>query len=193
MSQCAGSYVGVDVSRTAVESARSRGLSARVINDASEVPFAEGSFDSVVCIEVLEHLFAPLLALREAHRVLAPGGVLIVTVPNAAFWRTRLDLAVLGRWNARGDNLSVAEPWRDPHIRFFTRASLAAMVSLAEFHLVSLGGWSEGVLAYVPVLRGVSRRHRSGSRDRPTRWWPGLRATRFYAVARKPPTGGRVP
>ena len=48
-------------------------------------------FTVVVCFEVLEHLFAPHLAVAEMHRVLEPGGVLIATVPNVAYWRRRLD------------------------------------------------------------------------------------------------------
>ncbi|NBV23132.1 MAG: class I SAM-dependent methyltransferase [Proteobacteria bacterium] len=46
---------------------------------AYELPFADASFDGVCLIWVLEHLAEPLRALREAHRVLRPGGVLAVT------------------------------------------------------------------------------------------------------------------
>lgn len=50
---------------------------------ADAIPFADGSFDAVVASEVFEHLTPDVLhrALREIHRVLAPGGMLLGTVP----------------------------------------------------------------------------------------------------------------
>lgn len=48
-------------------------------------PFADGTFDVVLCCEILEHLAEdPWHALREARRVLRPGGVFILTTPNVA-------------------------------------------------------------------------------------------------------------
>jgi SAM-dependent methyltransferase len=50
----------------------------------SPLPFPAGHFDQVVMLAVLEHLTEPEPVLREAHRVLAPGGSLILTWPAAA-------------------------------------------------------------------------------------------------------------
>jgi SAM-dependent methyltransferase len=52
-----------------------------VIADAYGVPFDDASFDTVLLTEVLEHLEEPVRALREAHRLLRPGGAAIVTTP----------------------------------------------------------------------------------------------------------------
>jgi SAM-dependent methyltransferase len=50
-------------------------------------PYADGEFDLVMFCEVLEHLpHDPVHALREIHRVLRPGGSLLLTTPNAARW-----------------------------------------------------------------------------------------------------------
>jgi SAM-dependent methyltransferase len=51
---------------------------------AESIPAPDGSFDAVLCIQVLEHLPNPLGALREFRRVLGPGGALIATVPFAS-------------------------------------------------------------------------------------------------------------
>jgi methionine biosynthesis protein MetW len=151
------SYLGVDVSEAAVEMARGRGLEARRIADAGKLPFAADSFDVAVCIEVLEHLLEPQLAVSEIRRVLRPGGRLILTVPNVAHWRNRVD-SLLGRWNPRGDHLSAAEPWRDAHVRFFTIGSLTSLIEVCGLEVVERGGYAEhGFVHYVPGLRRLAR------------------------------------
>ena len=48
------------------------------------LPFRDGSFDHVTLLAVIEHLREPELVLREAHRILVPGGSVIITWPAAA-------------------------------------------------------------------------------------------------------------
>lgn len=49
--------------------------------DAAALPLAAGSQAAVLCSEVLEHVPDPRQVLRQIHRVLAPGGCLLITVP----------------------------------------------------------------------------------------------------------------
>lgn len=56
--------------------------------DALRLPFADHSFDAIVCSEVLEHIPDYRAALEEIRRVLRPGGLLCVSVPRA--WPERL-------------------------------------------------------------------------------------------------------
>ncbi len=52
-----------------------------VFGDAGRLPFADASMDTVLLLEVLEHLRHPAQALSEIARVLRPGGILLLTLP----------------------------------------------------------------------------------------------------------------
>jgi SAM-dependent methyltransferase len=52
-----------------------------LICDITGIPEANGSFDAILCTEVLEHLPNPVKALQEFARLLRPGGVLLLTAP----------------------------------------------------------------------------------------------------------------
>jgi methionine biosynthesis protein MetW len=178
-------YVGVDVSETAVHQAAAVGLDARVIEDATVLPFDDASFDVGLMVEVLEHLFAPHEAVAELHRVLRPGGVLLVTVPNVCYWRRRVDLALFGRWNPFGDDLSVEQPWRDPHVRFFTLRSMARMLRQAGFVSVATEGHGGAILRDLPLVRRLDRGHPSQAYVAAERLFPSILGLRVGAVAIK--------
>ena len=55
-----------------------------IVSDITKIPESDGSFDAVMCIEVLEHVPHPVDALRELSRLLKAGGYLIVTTPFCA-------------------------------------------------------------------------------------------------------------
>jgi len=166
-------YVGADVSPTGLRIAADRGLKVQQLQIDEQLPFADDTFDAVVCIEVLEHLFALLDFVIEARRVLKPGGIFICTTPNFSYWRTRVNM-LFGYFNPLGDNLSVSEPWRDPHIRFFTPKSMTAMLTKAGFRDVTVEGQRGGMLNDMPYVgrrRGVRRAsvpYRTLERTRPS-------------------------
>ena len=75
-------YVGIDVAE-----AMSFGMSTNpAIHtfDGRAIPFPSASYDHVLCTEVLEHAEDPEALMTEMHRVLKPGGSLIMTVPFSA-------------------------------------------------------------------------------------------------------------
>lgn len=55
-----------------------------IVSDITAIPVTDGSFDAVMCTEVLEHVPDPVAALKEMDRVLKPGGYLLVTAPFAS-------------------------------------------------------------------------------------------------------------
>ena len=72
---------GIDIVPELIEKAVQRGVFATV-GVAEKLEFPDNEFDFVVCTEVLEHLYDPMPAIDEAHRVLKSGGKYIVTVPH---------------------------------------------------------------------------------------------------------------
>ena len=73
--------VGADMSRLALDFARSRGLFVLVQADGSALPFRSATFDAAIGLDVFEHIEADLAAMTECARVLRPGGVIVLTVP----------------------------------------------------------------------------------------------------------------
>lgn len=185
LSELAAEYIGLDISATAVAQARTLGIDARQIEDATALPLPDGSADLAICIEVLEHLVRPDHAVTEIMRVLAPGGVLVASVPNAVYWRCRTDL-MLGRWHPRGDDLSVTEPWRDPHLRFFTARTLGGMLGRAGFSGVSVRPYGGGILRDLPLLRQFGSADNSAVYRRLRSRYPALLGAGLYCVGVKP-------
>lgn len=177
-------YVGADISETAVEQAISHGLNAVVIQDASTLPFENDRFDGVIFFEVIEHLFDVEAVLCEIRRVLKPGGVLLLTTPNICYWRRRVDL-LLGRWNPHGDNLSIEQPWRDPHIRFFNPEVLDACLNKCGFGSVTTGAVGGAFLRHLPLVGRWFPNRTSVIYRCLERSWPSLFGYRLVTTARK--------
>lgn len=86
-----------------------------------EVPFADGAFDVVTLVEVIEHLELSYIEflLGEAHRVLAPGGKIVITTPNYASLWPLLEKVV----NRLGE-----VSYEEQHLTFFNRGTLRALL-----------------------------------------------------------------
>lgn len=175
-------YVGVDVSQAAVDQATALGLDVRTVEDASVLPFGDAEFDGVVCIEVLEHLFRPDGAVGEMRRVLRPGGRAVVTVPNVAYWHQRFGL-LAGRWDPRGDDRSADQPWRDPHVRFFTAEALTSLFLSSGFSTMRIGGLRGRLCGHLPALGRFRPAEASAPTRAAQRMRPSLFAMNLSAVA----------
>ena len=89
--------VGVDLAPEAISFCRQRGLNNVQQADICALPFANASFDAVICSSVLYHQWVkdPAVAVRELHRVLRPGGLLLLNVPALRFLHSAHDEAVM--------------------------------------------------------------------------------------------------
>jgi len=128
-----GSYpVALDLSMQALTFVRSRLEEAKSDAEAPSdfgctqaigecLPLADESFDCVLMSEVIEHLEAPQISVREAVRVLRPGGRLLITTPNYhSFWPVM-------EWTV--DRLNMAPKMAgEQHISRFNLSSLKKML-----------------------------------------------------------------
>lgn len=77
------SYYGMDISDYAISFAQEKlGLINTQVADAYDLPYDADQFSAIVCFDVVEHLDTPDVFIREAYRVLRPGGIMIITTPN---------------------------------------------------------------------------------------------------------------
>lgn len=98
------------------------------------MPYADNTFDAVIMSEILEHIDDDVQALREAFRVLKPGGVVAITVPNADYpflWDpiNRTLEWLFGRHIQHGPFAGI---WAN-HVRLYWRDDLRRAVSEAGF------------------------------------------------------------
>ena len=127
--------VGSDLSRGACVTARQTTGAPVVQAEADALPFRTGAFDAVTLVNVLDHTTRPLAVVREAARVLRPGGLLVVRVPNGAFH---------ARWAGVLGRLGPGVRWRGwdaypiLHVFAFGPRALRRLVERADFDVVDV-------------------------------------------------------
>lgn len=126
-----GVDLGLDFVRTAYGASLEQGITNAhfQVGSVEALAFKSASFSRVLCSEVLEHVLQPDDTLTELTRVLKPGGLLVISVPNqngdGTRWR-RLSTLVTGRRFQPLENFSMDAIVRhgDAHVRKFDRDSL---------------------------------------------------------------------
>lgn len=113
------------------------------------LPYPDGAFDRILCLDVLEHLSGDdqRRALAELHRVLAPGGELLVSVPNLAHLQSRVRFLLTGRF------VRTASEHKHPGDR--PASEYLQLFAAAGFALAS----RRGIFPTVPLVTGLVRRH----------------------------------
>ena len=101
-------FVGLDITPAMIEAARPKGPpnAEFVVGDAENLPFGDGGFDAVLCSNSFHHYPNPGAFLREAHRVLRPGGKLILrdyTSNDVVVWLMNTFEMPLARLVGHGD------------------------------------------------------------------------------------------
>jgi len=174
------SVAGVDISKVAI------GQAAEVLDEAfcldvqkDKLPFADESFDVIICADVLEHLFDPLEVLRTLKAYLRHQGYFLLCIPNVANIKIRCNL-LLGKFDYKETGIL-----DNTHVRFFTRKTVQDLVSDAGLSIKQIDympGFSFLLLQdqYVEKLELLRR-----IRYCLMRLWPTLFCNRFVIVAEK--------
>lgn len=102
--------------------------------DFYNLPYAANSFDAVIASEILEHLHDDVAALREAYRVLKPGGVVAITVPHAnyPFWWDPINKTLEALFNRHIQHGPLAGIWAN-HVKLYTMPALRTAAEQAGF------------------------------------------------------------
>ena len=120
---------GLDIDAKRVEHGVDEGLHGLVAGVGESLPFADGAFDGILLNEVLEHVRNDRETVREALRVLRPGGRIVIFVPNR-FYPFETHGVYLGKKYVFGNIPLVnylPDPMRNklvPHARAYTKAGL---------------------------------------------------------------------
>lgn len=147
-----GAHVtGIERNELAVQLARQR-LDEVCSTDLTdpELSFPAGSFDCVICADVLEHLRDPQTLLKKVRHWLAPHGSLVISLPNVQN-HTVLQSLLSGNWTYEPAGLL-----DEDHVRFFTRREIEKLQFRAGFELQQLriapgAGWEEWQQAGRPL------------------------------------------
>jgi SAM-dependent methyltransferase len=136
-----GIVSGIELSESAAEVARARGVGDVVIGRLEELPWPEDRFDLITCLDVIEHTPDDRATLAELRRVCRPGGHLLVTVP--AYPRL---------WSVHDE--------ANHHYRRYSRAALRGAALEAGWALERMSSFNSMLLAPAAAVR-LSRRRRA--------------------------------
>ncbi len=140
-------------------------------------------FDTILLLDVLEHMSDPFGFLKQVEKLLSPSGRIVISVPNVAHWSVRFSLFFLGRFEYRSRGILDRT-----HLQFFSRRRFTEMCSsLNSCSPEALGASIEPVELVLPcwasknpLFAGLSR-----LRAAVAGLIPGLMAYQHLAVLRR--------
>ncbi|MCG2686225.1 class I SAM-dependent methyltransferase [Candidatus Parcubacteria bacterium] len=169
---------GIDVSDRAIKKAK-RNLDGAFVLDieTDRLPFAKKSFDIIICADILEHLYDPLVVLEKLKPYLKDGGIFVLSIPNIANIAVRWNL-LWGRFDYRQGGIM-----DESHIRFFTNKTVRELISRAGLTILKMDHtpgfpffFLQGRALRFSILRGLLHRL--------TKLIPTLFCRQFIVVAR---------
>ncbi len=90
----------------------------------------EGPFSTILCLDVLEHISDPWSLIAALHKSLAPGGVIVASIPNMRHYKASFPLFFQGRWDLEDSGI------RDrTHLRWFVRDTAIGLMTSSGLQL----------------------------------------------------------
>ncbi len=189
-----GRAFGIDASPEAVRFARDRGVDVRLGRLPDSIPLRDGSVSLVTLLDVVEHIEDDDGAMREVHRLLEPGGHLVVTVPAYRFL-----------WSYHDDVNGHKRRYTSKQLRRLIERSGLVVRSISYFNAIlfppiaairlarRLGGRRQRADSpVVPAPVNSMLTQIFGIERRLLRWGSLPFGVSLVAVARKPPSARRA-
>lgn len=141
--------------------------------ERESIPHPDNFCDTAIPIDVIEHFVDPIAPLIEIHRVLKPGGHLLIGIPNIAKWTRRIKL-LFGHFPATAsieeglimfDGNTPVDFFDEGHLHYFTFRSLSRLLrQRIGFSSARYSGW--------------------GSWGALCKWWPSLFSDVFMVAVK---------
>lgn len=93
----------------------------------------EGPFDTILALDILEHLVDPWAVVKQLHQGLKKNGMLIASIPNVRNYRALLPLLLKNEWQLKDAGILDRT-----HLRFFVKDSAIALVTSSGLQLESV-------------------------------------------------------
>lgn len=174
-----GNVHGIELDPDAAAYAASRAVGEVQVGRVEELPWEDGKFDLITCLDVLEHVPDDRGAMVELRRVSKPGGWLLATVP-----------AYPSLWSLHDK--------ANHHYRRYSRRSLQSVLASAGWNLQRITAFNSILLAPAAVVR-LAQRGREPDSDyspeleRVSPWLNGLLERPLQVEARWLARGGTLP
>ena len=100
-----------------------------------EIEAGEGKVDIILCLDVLEHLVDPWTVVAHLHKRLAPGGVIVASLPNMRFWTMSWGLFAKGQFTLTDKGLHDRT-----HMRWFVHDTARDLMTSSGLELEEMVG-----------------------------------------------------
>lgn len=123
------------------------------LSDPTLIPRAaaeQGPFDTILALDVLEHLVDPWSVVAQLHQALKPDGQLIASIPNVRNYQVVLPLVLRNRWTLKDSGLLDRT-----HLRWFVRQSAIELMTSSGLALEDVTPSPSGA-GRIRLFRGLT-------------------------------------